>query len=94
MIERSLNGSFFSAANALFIEELYDAYLKNPESVPADWHDCFASLRAEEKTAGSTSAGVHASRRSTEPGVAQRGQEERALTAERKQIAVLQLINA
>lgn len=94
MIEQSLNGSFFSAANALFIEELYDAYLKNPESVPADWHDCFASLRAEERAADSTSTGVHVSRWSTEPGVAQRGQEERALTAERKQIAVLQMINA
>ena len=94
MIEQSLNGSFFSAANALFIEELYDAYLKNPESVPADWHDCFASLRAEEKAAGSASAGVRVSRWSTETEVAQPGQEERALTAERKQIAVLQMINA
>lgn len=97
MIPQSLDGSIFSAVNAPFIEGLYDAYLKDPESVPAEWHDRFASLQEGEGggnaagTAGEAQA-VSAARR--RPDLAPQALDERALTAERKQIAVLQMINA
>jgi 2-oxoglutarate dehydrogenase E1 component len=36
--------SYLSGGNAAYIEELYEAYLKNPESVPQEWQDMFESL--------------------------------------------------
>ena len=39
-----IDNSFLYGANAVFIEELYQRYLKNPASVEQDWQRFFASL--------------------------------------------------
>lgn len=36
--------SYLSGGNATYIEELYENYLKDPESVPQEWQDIFRSL--------------------------------------------------
>ena len=43
------NDSLLFSANAPFIEELYEAYLRNPQSVPPEWHEYFDKL---QQTAG------------------------------------------
>jgi len=96
--------SLLSSANAPFIEELYGAYLQNPGSVPPEWHEYFDKLQrsAAEQAADASRFRVVESfgRLGEEPSPAQEaavpptGQDEYGLTAERKQISVLQLINA
>ena len=44
MAQDSLENSFLYGANAVFIEELYQRYLKSPTSVDASWQRFFASL--------------------------------------------------
>jgi 2-oxoglutarate dehydrogenase E1 component len=39
--------------NASFIEGLYEKYLRNPESIPPEWHEYFDKLRQAEGTTGS-----------------------------------------
>ncbi len=36
--------SYLSGGNAAYIEELYEEYLKQPDSVPQEWQDFFSSL--------------------------------------------------
>lgn len=36
--------SYLSGGNAAYIEEMYETYLKDPESVPQEWQDFFQSL--------------------------------------------------
>ena len=36
-----LGNSYLFGANAPFIEELYEAYLANPDSVPGEWRRSF-----------------------------------------------------
>ncbi len=96
--------SLLSSANAPFIEELYGAYLQNPGSVPPEWHEYFDKLQrsaAEQATDASRprviESFVHLGEEPSpaqEAAVRPTGQDEYGLTAERKQISVLQLINA
>jgi len=44
MSNETLENSFLYGANSVFIEELYQRYLKNPASVDASWQKFFASL--------------------------------------------------
>ena len=92
-----LGTSYLFGGNAPFIEELYEKYLDNPESVPAEWRRWFdqiqqpgerdvahqpireAFVRLAYKRPGGQRSCAHA------PAVA---------AVERKQVAVLQLINA
>ena len=37
--------SFLTGANAAFIEELYDRYVADPDSVDESWRDLFDGLR-------------------------------------------------
>ncbi|MES9833224.1 MAG: 2-oxoglutarate dehydrogenase E1 component [Candidatus Thiodiazotropha sp. DIVDIV] len=41
--------SAFSGGNAAFVEDLYESYLKDPESVPPDWRRQFDQLPHQEK---------------------------------------------
>src|SRR5439155_1323121 len=41
-----LSNSYLFGANAPFIEELYEAYLDNPQSVPEQWREYFDKLQA------------------------------------------------
>ena len=36
--------SFLSGTNAIFVEQLYEQYLADPNSVDQSWRDYFASL--------------------------------------------------
>ncbi|MCU7809865.1 MAG: 2-oxoglutarate dehydrogenase E1 component, partial [Candidatus Thiodiazotropha sp. (ex Notomyrtea botanica)] len=40
----------FSGGNATFVEDLYESYLKDPESVPIDWRRQFEQLPEAERT--------------------------------------------
>ena len=87
------NESPLFGENAPFIEELYEEYRRDPESVAPEWRQYFAQL--QQPAHGADQPGAipqQAARRGALPVPAKL--EERALTGERKQIAVLQLINA
>lgn len=40
----------FSGGNATFVEDLYESYLKDPESVPDDWRRQFEQLPDRKST--------------------------------------------
>src|SRR5437016_12234314 len=40
-----LSNSYLFGANAPFIEELYEAYLDDPQSVPGEWREYFDKLQ-------------------------------------------------
>jgi len=49
MVSRLDEDSFLSGANATFVAELYERYLKNPASVDPGWSRFFAGLGDEER---------------------------------------------
>jgi 2-oxoglutarate dehydrogenase E1 component len=88
-----MDDSLLSGTNAPFIEGLFEAYRQNPDSVPPEWHGYFDQLQLSAEPARPAGHVL--------PGMPQRAplvrisaQDELALAVERKQIAVLQLINA
>ncbi len=95
MMKRDFETSYLFGANAPFIEELYDAYLQDPAAVPAEWKSWFDQLA---QTAGSVTRDVShlptiqqfESLAKRGPTLATQGDPE----LHRKQVAVLQLINA
>ncbi|AIL32243.1 2-oxoglutarate dehydrogenase E1 component [Basilea psittacipulmonis] len=46
--------SYLFGSNAPYIEELYEAYLENPNSVPEVWHSYFERLQQQPATDGKT----------------------------------------
>src|SRR5690554_4268422 len=44
--------SYLSGSNATYVEELYEMYLDNPSSVPAEWRDYFDQLQHQPATDG------------------------------------------
>lgn len=81
------------SGNAAFIEALYEAWLADPASVPAEWRRYFDELgagspaRAERPHAPVRRAFAEAARRRPQAGPA-------SDASHRKQVAVLQLINS
>jgi 2-oxoglutarate dehydrogenase E1 component len=45
MMKQMLSNSYLFGGNAPFVEELYEAYLANPQSVPDRWRDYFDSMQ-------------------------------------------------
>lgn len=95
MMKRDFETSYLFGANAPFIEELYDAYLQDPASVPSEWKAWFDQLA---ESAGNVTRDI-----SHQPVIrhfedlAKRGPA--PVTRQdpehhRKQVGVLQLINA
>jgi len=41
MMKQFLSNSYLFGGNAPYVEELYEAYLDNPASVPDTWRDYF-----------------------------------------------------
>ena len=86
-------------ANAAFVEELYDQYLKNPSSVPADWRTTFEEWRARDGRPTATHREVQAdirkqARSATPVLVPVRAPTSAdAVIYSEKQISVLRLIN-
>ncbi|MEX1080983.1 MAG: 2-oxoglutarate dehydrogenase E1 component [Halofilum sp. (in: g-proteobacteria)] len=91
--------SMLSGSNAVYLEELYDRYLRDPASVPTEWREYFDRLPQVD---GVVQADVPPSQiraefyRFRSGGAVGRGlpTEPRSAEHERKQIRVLQLINA
>lgn len=93
-----LRSSYLHGANAAYIEDLYEAYLANPDSVEAGWRDYFRGL---ERDAGNGQDVPHSAvRRRFErygrDGWRRRGGGSAELSpdAAEKQAAVLRLINS
>ena len=81
-----------SGGNNLFVEGLYEDYLANPAAVPAEWRSYFDGLQAgaaPHDVAHSPIQRAFAAlpRRAAEAAAAE-------VSLERKQVAVLQMINA
>ncbi|ABB74160.1 2-oxoglutarate dehydrogenase E1 component [Nitrosospira multiformis ATCC 25196] len=91
MLKQLHDDSPLFGSNASFVEGLYAAYLQEPLSVSAEWRGYFDALQKGEIP-------VESGKRPARPAAAAQGletvREERLLTTERKQIAVLQMINA
>jgi len=45
MMKELLGNSYLFGGNAPFVEELYEAYLNNPQSVPEEWREYFDSMQ-------------------------------------------------
>ncbi|HLQ02841.1 MAG TPA: 2-oxoglutarate dehydrogenase E1 component, partial [Burkholderiales bacterium] len=91
-----LSSSYLFGANAPFIEELYEAYLDKPQSVPEQWRDYFDKMQLLPSREGNGGRDVaHA------PIVEAFAQRARAGTSrpapavaglDRKQVSVIQLV--
>ncbi|MGB2359584.1 MAG: thiamine pyrophosphate-dependent enzyme, partial [Porticoccaceae bacterium] len=100
LMEQFLRSSHFSGGNAAYIEELYETYLHEPNSVPEEWSSFFDSL---PRTNGSVTPDIsHATiiqhfellgRRQARPMPAP-GSGGIHLEHERKQVKVVQLISS
>ncbi len=88
--------------NAFYIESLYESYLKDPVSVPLEWQRYFASMPSESGPSGADAGPRHGEVRAqfrnyrprALPEITEPSQQPAALGQERKQVRVLQLINA
>src|SRR2546425_9557676 len=45
VMKEFLSNSYLFGSNAPFVEELYDAYLDDPQSVPGEWREYFDKLQ-------------------------------------------------
>ncbi len=97
MMKELQGNSYLFGANAPFVEELYEAYLDDPETVAPEWRRYFDQLQQEDggrdvahapviesfirlaKTKNSVAAGIASTQ---------------LVKQEKKQVAVLQMINA
>lgn len=95
-----LESSHMAGSNAPYVEELYEAYLENPQSVPASWKQIFDSLPSVDGVAVESN---HTVIRKQFESLASLGPLARigagdtskgAPVADEKQVKVLQLINA
>src|SRR5690242_3825898 len=55
MMKQSQSNSYLFGGNAAYVEELYEAYLDNPASVPENWRDYFDALQNVHAVDGSAS---------------------------------------
>ena len=101
MSKQLLNDSLLSGANAPFIEAMYEEYLHNPNSVELVWREYFDRLaRTQETTPGKQPSGTVISAADT-PATKYSGSDSQTVLSDviptdsddRKQVAVLQLIN-
>ena len=96
MMQKMLGNSYLYGANAPFIEELYEAYLRNPNSVSDNWREYFEQVKGTAQEVSHTlirQAFVELAKRHENGRVA--GAPAPAIAGlEKKQVSVLQLINA
>jgi 2-oxoglutarate dehydrogenase E1 component len=105
MIKQLLEDSLLFGANAPFVEGLYESYLQNPASVPVEWGKYFERLQpVQEQNFSDVShrpviesfirPPKEYARGASQDTAREAASELGDLTTERKQISVLQLINA
>ena len=85
--------SLLYGANAVFVEEKYEAWLSNPALVEPEWREYFDALQA---TPGAAQEVAHSPIQRAFAALPRRAPEVAAVdvSLERKQVAVLQMINA
>lgn len=101
MNKQLFDDSLLSGANASFIEAVYEEYLHNPNSVALAWREYFDQLTRQPDAATSKQPHNAVSRISVAESAKTSGMETQAAlpdvavadTDDRKQVAVLQLIN-
>jgi 2-oxoglutarate dehydrogenase E1 component len=88
-----LESSHLNGGNAAYIEELYESYLDNPQSVSEQWRDIFQQL---PKVEGSDVEHRHSQIRDEFKGLAKQTNRHVLVSSDgdAKQVKVLQLINA
>ncbi len=88
--------SYLSGGNAPFIEELYEAYLDNPESVSQEWRRWFDQIQqpGTPDVAHQPIREAFVRLASQRPGSSGHAPTASVAAVERKQVSVLQLINA
>jgi len=88
-----IESSHLSGANATYIEELYESYLDNSQSVSAEWREVFQQL---PKIEGAEVEYRHSAIRTEYKELAKQGHKTVVVSAggDAKQVKVLQLINA
>jgi 2-oxoglutarate dehydrogenase E1 component len=91
MMKTWQENSYLFGANAPFIEELYETYLDNPEGVSGAWRGYFDKLQSSGGRDVAHAPVVESMRRLTRR---PNGGRAPAAATERKQVSVLQLINA
>ena len=58
MMQQYFSNSYLFGANASYVEELYEAYLDNPRSVPENWRAYFDSMQHMPAVDGSAKQDV------------------------------------
>ena len=94
--EQQLRASLFSGGNAAYLEELYELFLEDPQSIAPEWREFFAGFRAAGAAGGDVPHGpiiAEFERRAREPrrAVAAGGMDPVMIE---KQAAVMRLIEA
>jgi 2-oxoglutarate dehydrogenase E1 component len=94
MIKEFGGNSYLFGTNAAFVEELYDIYLDNPTAIPDDWRMYFDNIQGgsvgKDISSHEVAKNFVGFRGVARAGSAPVGSQ----THERKQVSVLQLINA
>ncbi len=97
MMKQFQSNSYLYGANAPFVEELYEAYLDDPQTVAPEWRRYFDQLQQEDSGRDVAHAPVIESfirLAKNRNGAAAAIAGSQALTQEKKQVSVLQMINA
>ena len=99
MLKEFLNNSYLFGGNAPFIEELYEKYLVNPQSVPDEWRDYFDRMQdlpgaAEKDVAHAPVVESFIQRSKRGEFAATRTLAAEPVTPERLQVAALLLVTA
>ena len=97
MMKELQGNSYLFGSNAPFVEELYEAYLDDPETVAPEWRRYFDQLQQEEGVRDVAHAPVIESfirLARNKGGVAASVAGTQAVNLEKKQVSVLQMINA
>ena len=100
VMQQFLSSSYLFGANAPFIEELYEAYLDNPQSVPQQWREYFDKMQVMPSPDGGEGRDVaHAPLiesfvKRARQGRLRAGPAPSDLSVARKQVYVQQLIGA
>ncbi len=98
MLKESLANSYLFGGNAPFIEDLYEKYLANPQSIPEEWRDYFDRMQdlpgAIDKDVAHAPVVESFVQRAKRGEFAQQRASAEPVTAERLQVAALLLVTA
>src|ERR1700761_2481454 len=102
MMKETQSNSYLFGGNAPYVEELYDAYLDNPASVPDNWREYFDALQNVPATDGTSANDIahfpivesFAQRAKANAFIPREGNDRSSLATARKQVHVQSLINA